>query len=66
MDEELLEYGKQYVRNVFGEKFVTEFERNYIALRDGTPIGGFVETARFLDLLDKIRDEMAKSHGTNS
>ena len=65
MDENLLEYGKQYVKRVFGEKYVADFERNYISLRDGTPIGGFVETARFLDLLDKIRDEMNRN-GTNS
>jgi len=61
MDDNLLEYGKQYVRNMFGEKAVADFERDFKALRDGTPIGGFVDTARFLDLLDKIRDEMERN-----
>ena len=61
MDYELLEYGKQYVRNMFGEKFVAEFERNYKNLNNGTPIGSFVETARFLELLDTIRDEMSRN-----
>ena len=52
---------------VFGKKLsVTGSGRcNYTNLNNGTPIGSFVETARFLELLDTIRDEMSRN-GKNS
>lgn len=51
---DLKEYGKKWVAKNLGKEHVEEFEQNYDNFYKGVRIGGFVETAIFLDLLENI------------
>ena len=51
---DLKEYGKKWVAKNLGKEHVEEFEQNYDNLNRGVEIGGFVETAIFLDLIENI------------
>ena len=39
----------------FGEEAGEEFERMYDSINRGIPIGGFLETIVFLDMIEKVR-----------
>lgn len=41
----------------FGEKAVKEIEEMYDSLNRGIPIGGFLETVVFLDMIEKVKKE---------
>ena len=58
--KDLRETGKEYVRSNYGEEFVAEFEEMYDKLADGECIGGLLETATFLDLLNEINKSSKK------
>ena len=47
--------GAKWVRENIGEEYVDEFYEKYDRLNNGMPIGGFVETAVFLNMLEKIK-----------
>lgn len=47
--------GAKWVRENIGEEYVDEFYEKYDKLNNGIPIGGFVETAVFLDMLERIK-----------
>lgn len=49
------------VTEEFGEEYVAEFEDKWNKINSGIPIGGFVETAIFLDMVDKFRKEYDQS-----
>lgn len=51
----LKEKGIAFVRENFGEEYVEEFCDKYDRINKGIPIGGFTETAVFLDLIEKIK-----------
>ena len=50
--------GAKFVKREFGEEYVEEFLTKYDMLNHGEPIGGFVETVVFLDLIETIRDQI--------
>lgn len=60
---DLKEYGKKWVAKNLGKEHVEEFEQNYDNLNRGIEIGGFVETAIFLDLIENISRD--KESGVN-
>ena len=41
----------------FGEKAGEEFGNMYDAINSGIPIGGFLETSIFLDMVEKVKKE---------
>lgn len=41
----------------FGEEAGEEFGRMYDSLNSGIPIGGFLETAALLDMIEKVKKE---------
>ena len=47
--------GAKWVKENIGEEYVDEFYEKYDKLNNGIPIGGFVETVVFLDMLEKIK-----------
>lgn len=47
--------GAKWVRENIGEEYVDEFYEKYDKLNNGIPIGGFVETVVFLDMLERIK-----------
>ena len=49
--------GQIWVRNNIGEEWVDDFTKKYNDINRGIPIGNFVETAIFLDMIEKIRQE---------
>ena len=50
--------GAKFVKREFGEEYVDEFLTKYDALGQGEPIGGFVETVVFLELIETIREQI--------
>lgn len=54
---DLRKEGKKFVSREFGDEYVKEFEDKYDALNRGIPIGGFYETAVFLDMIGTIKAE---------
>lgn len=47
--------GAKWVKENIGEEYVDEFYEKYDKLNNGISIGNFVETAVFLDILEKIK-----------
>ena len=47
----------KYVEKNFGTEFVDEALDKYDKINSGIPIGGFVETAVFLDMIERIKAE---------
>ena len=47
--------GAKWVKENIGEEYVDEFYEKYDKLNNGIPIGGFMETAVFLNMLEKIK-----------
>lgn len=41
----------------FGEEAGKEFGQMYDSINCGTPIGSFLETAAFLDMIEKVKKE---------
>lgn len=52
---DLREKGIRYVRKNFGEEYIQEFCEKYDSLRNGVPIGGYVETYIFLRMIEEIK-----------
>ena len=50
--------GAKWVAKNFGEEYVDEFKEKYEKLNRGIPIGGFTETAVFLDMIERIKSEI--------
>ncbi len=48
--------GAKWVARNIGEEYVDEFLENYDNLNRGIPIGGFVETAIFIDMIERIKN----------
>ena len=53
----LLDKGVVWVRKNLGEECVDEFRDKYEKIQNGVPIGGFIETAIFLDMIETIKRE---------
>lgn len=53
----LRRYGAEWVSENLGQEYVNEFLEKYDRLNSGMPIGGFVETAIFVDMIQKIKKE---------
>lgn len=50
--------GAKWVEKNFGSEYVQEFCEKYDKLNRGIPIGGMVETMAFVDLVEKIKEEI--------
>lgn len=55
--DNLRKYSKKWVAKNLGQEYVNEFLEKYDRLNSGMPIGGFVETAIFVDMIQKIKKE---------
>ena len=53
----LRRYGKKWVSENLGKEYVNDFLEKYDMLNSGMPIGGFYETAVFIDMIQKIKEE---------
>lgn len=51
----LYKKGIEYVRYKFGEEYIQEFCDNYESLQQGAPIGGYIETLVFIELINDIK-----------
>ena len=50
--------GAKWVKENIGPEYVEEFLEKYDCLNRGIPIGGFYETAVFLDMIETIREQI--------
>lgn len=50
--------GAKWVAKNLGEEYVEEFLEKYDDINRGIPIGGMVETAVFLEMIEQIREEI--------
>ena len=50
--------GVKWVAKNIGEEYVEEFKEKYEKLNRGIPIGGFIETAMFLNMIERIKREI--------
>lgn len=50
--------GAKWVAKNLGEEYVEEFKEKYEKINRGIPIGGFAETAVFLNMVEKIKSEI--------
>lgn len=50
--------GAKWVAKNIGEDYVDEFLAEYDDINRGIPIGGMVETAAFLDMIERIKREI--------
>lgn len=48
----------QWVEKHFGKEYVEEALEKYDKINSGIPIGGFVETAVFLDMVSKVKEDL--------
>ena len=48
----------KWVAKNIGEEYVEEFKENYEKLNRGIPIGNFIETAIFIDMIEQIKSEI--------
>lgn len=53
----LREYGRLYCDREFGAGMGDEFADQYDKINQGIPIGGFVETAAFIHLVEQIKKD---------
>lgn len=49
--------GAKWVKENIGEEYVSDFLEKYDNICQGVPIGGFYETAVFLDMIETIKEE---------
>ncbi len=54
---DLKKEGAKWVEKNIGPEYVEEFCEKYDNLNRGIPIGGFLETAAFLDMIERIKQE---------
>ena len=50
----------KWVEKEFGAEFVDEALNKYDKINSGIPIGGFVETAAFIDMIETVKTEMER------
>lgn len=50
--------GAKWVAKNIGEDYVEEFLAKYDNINRGIPIGGFAETAVFIDMVEQIKSEI--------
>lgn len=50
--------GSKWVAKNIGKEYVEDFKEKYEKLNRGIPIGGFVETVIFLDMIERIKREI--------
>lgn len=55
---DLREEGRKWVIKNIGEEYEQEFLQKYDNINRGIPIGGFLETAVFLDMIETIKKEV--------
>lgn len=48
----------RWVEKNLGEQYVKEAMDKYDKINSGIPIGGFVETAIFLDIVSKVKEDL--------
>jgi len=54
---DLKEEGKKWVERELGKDYVNEFVVKYENINRGIPIGSYVETIIFIDMVERIRAE---------
>lgn len=55
---DLRKEGEKWVAKNIGEDYVEEFLAKYDDINRGIPIGGMAETVVFLDMIERIREEI--------
>ena len=55
---DLRKEGVKWVKKNIGEEWVDEFLKKYDNINRGIPIGDFMETAIFIDMIETIKKEM--------
>lgn len=55
---DLRKEGAKWVSENIGEEYVDEFLEKYDDINSGIPIGGFTETAVFLDMIELIKEQI--------
>jgi hypothetical protein len=55
---DLRKEGTKWVRKNLGEEWVQDFCEKYDNINRGIPIGGFAETAVFIDMVERIKQEI--------
>ena len=55
---DLRKEGAKWVEKNFGSEYVPEFLEKYDNINRGIPIGGFYETAVFIDMIERIKEEI--------
>lgn len=50
--------GAKWVKENLGAEYVEEFLEKYDNINRGIPIGGFYETAVFLDMIETIKEQI--------
>lgn len=55
---DLRKEGANWVAKNIGEDYVDEFLAKYDGINRGIPIGGFAETAVFLNMIERIKREI--------
>lgn len=56
----------KWVEKNLGPEHVDEFIEKYDALNGGVPIGGFLETALFVNMVKKIKQEIEMGQDTGT
>ena len=54
---DLRKEGIKWVSKNIGEEYIEEFLEKYDNINRGIPIGGLIETAVFLDMIEQIKTE---------
>lgn len=55
---DLRKEGVKWVAKNLGKEYVEEFLDKYDKINRGIPIGGFAETAVFIDMIERIKEEV--------
>lgn len=55
---DLRKEGAKWVEKNLGAEWVRDFCEKYDSINNGIPIGGFVETAVFIDMVERIKQEI--------
>ena len=55
---DLRKEGAKWVSENIGEDYVDEFLEKYDDINRGIPIGGMAETAVFLDMIERIKEQI--------
>ena len=56
----------KWIEKDLGPEYVNEFLEKYDALNGGVPIGGFLETAIFVNMIEKIKQEIEMGQDTET